>query len=85
METTDEKERLFLIGLEKLTRDTGIEIGGCGCCGSPYLDQAEITDKRSGYGYGDSGKVVWIDPSDDYEWENYSGSIAKTNALDTKE
>ena len=85
METTDEKERLFLIGLEKLTRDTGIEIGGCGCCGSPYLEQAEITDKRSGYGYGYASEVLWIDPSDDYDWENYSGSIVKTDTTDSKE
>jgi len=85
METINEKEVLFLIGLEKLTRDTGIEIGGCGCCGSPYLDQAEITDKRSGYGYGYASEVLWIDPSDDYDWENYSGSIVKTDTTDSKE
>ena len=29
------REHDFIIGLEKLSRKTGIIIGGCGCCGSP--------------------------------------------------
>ena len=32
-----EKIEDFLKDLTKLTRRTGVIIGGCGCCGSPYL------------------------------------------------
>lgn len=28
----------FLTELGELSKRYGIEIGGCGCCGSPYLD-----------------------------------------------
>ena len=35
----------FLEELSVLTKKYGIEIGGCGCCGSPYLvDRHEGTD-----------------------------------------
>jgi len=71
------KEKDFLIGLEKLTRKTGIEIGGCGCCNSPYLDDVEITSKKSGYGLGYADEIAWIDPSDEYSWENFSKTIIK--------
>jgi len=27
----------FLEGLAELTKKKGVAIGGCGCCGSPYL------------------------------------------------
>jgi len=80
----NEKEREFLIGLEQLTRKTGIAIGGCGCCGSPFLLEAEITSDKSGYGRrtksdatSDADYIGWIDPTD-YDWEDYSQNIIKT-------
>ena len=76
MDKLNENERAFLIGLEKLTRETGIKIDGCGCCGSPYLLEADITDARSGYGMSD-GQVEWFDPSYDYYWGRYSHTIVK--------
>ena len=76
MEKLNEKERAFLIGLEKLTRETGIKIDGCGCCSSPFLLEADITDTRSGYGLV-FGQVAWFDPSSDYYWGKYSKFIVK--------
>lgn len=37
---TMERLRLFLKELAELTEKHGFEIGGCGCCGSPWV--AEI-------------------------------------------
>lgn len=31
----------FLKKLNDLTKETGIAVGGCGCCGSPFLIKAE--------------------------------------------
>lgn len=33
----------FLIGLAELTEKHGIVICGCGCCGSPYLEERKMT------------------------------------------
>lgn len=80
MKAEDERKKEFLIGLTKLTRATGIVISGCGCCGSPNLDAIEdesLSEDRSGYGYGDHGKVEWLAPCDASDWERYSESIVK--------
>jgi hypothetical protein len=80
MSETDSKERLkveFLLELRELTRKYGISIGGCGCCGSPWLDEdADISDKRAGYSQA-SGCLAWVAPSDDYDWRNYSFGIIR--------
>lgn len=72
------KEREFILGLTKLTQETGIAIGGCGCCGSPYLVEAKFTSSASGYVCDRDGESVrWIDPSDEYDWSHYANSIIK--------
>ena len=38
----------FLEGLIKLSRETGIVVGGCGCCGSPYLSEEKAVDLERG-------------------------------------
>lgn len=65
----------FLNDLNELTRQHGIVIGGCGCCGSPYL--MSFADSGSWlpsidtghYHYAESGddgypdKLQWIEDS----------------------
>ena len=68
-------ERDFLLGLAKLTRETGIKIHGCGCCGSPDMVEAEITSDESGY--ADDCQVMWIDPSDEYDWNKLRSKIVR--------
>lgn len=76
----NKQEKAFLLELEKLTRETGIVVGGCGCCGSPTLSEQvnEVTDPRAGYaapcGLSYFG---WVDPGDEYDWENYRQDIVK--------
>ena len=73
----NEKEKEFLIGLTKLTRDTGIAIGGCGCCGSPFLVEAnKPQDKKSGYGSDSASNIKWLYPGCVY-YDEKSKTIVK--------
>ena len=40
-----ERVMAFLADLDELTDKHGIAIGGCGCCGSPYLYDIETDDE----------------------------------------
>lgn len=83
MKTKEEREKEFMIGLTKLTRETGIIISGCGCCGSPVLDEADdaaLNDPDAGYGYGYASEVTWISHFDDYHWKNFNNSIVRSTA-----
>ena len=44
---TEEQVKLFLEELTELSLKHNIEIGGCGCCGSPFL--SEIDSKNGEY------------------------------------
>ena len=75
----NEKEREFIMGLNELTRKTGIAISGCGCCSSPYLIELqpdELVDE-AGYGPDYSAEVQWLSPIDDYDWKLYKTTIYK--------
>ena len=85
------KQREFIIELETLTRKYGISIGGCGCCGSPWLeDDADVSDDQSGYAYykGDNRpnysydegdeciNLRWVAPTNS-EWKYSKNDIIK--------
>lgn len=75
----DQRKNEFLIGLAKLTRETGIIIGGCGCCDSPFIYDGsinELSDECAGYGYA-SEHVAWISQADEYYWGEYNDSIVR--------
>lgn len=40
---TREQIRNFLADLTEVSRKHGIKIEGCGCCGSPYLEECAST------------------------------------------
>lgn len=55
----------FLEKLNKLTLSCGIVIGGCGCCGSPYLLDRDGNTEINGLQHDE---LTWID--DHYELKN---------------
>lgn len=51
-QTEEERQEKFIAELTKLTKKYGIAIGGCGCCGSPWVTPTNIKDghyEHSGY------------------------------------
>ena len=55
------KEKKFLKAMTDLTLKHGIKVGGCGCCGSPYLthvDKAELNEQFR-YTCSDGGDDVY--------------------------
>jgi len=52
METHDIRQ--FLVELKALTEKYKVVIGGCGCCGSPYLYSMEDADGKE--------MVYWVIP-----------------------
>jgi len=58
----EQREKQFILGLEKLSRETKLKIFGCGCCGSPCLEDLEESEltENAGYSYGYNGELSWI-------------------------
>ena len=60
--------------LTKFTRDTGIAIGGCGCCGSPYL--LKVPRDKGHYicgdtsGAGDVSDIEWVGEKESFDAES---------------
>jgi len=72
----EERRKQFLLELRELTMKHGISIGGCGCCGSPYLDtDVDVSDSRAGYVYGNGSELEWLAPSDGNWWEINSEDV----------
>ena len=65
MTITPEAAKAFILELEALTRKHGISIGGCGCCGSPWLDTVkDPACKESGYSViKDTEELGWLAPT----------------------
>lgn len=60
-QTPEEKQEKFLVELAKLTQKYGISIGGCGCCGSPWLAQ---TEKKGHYVCHGGDRLSYVEQSD---------------------
>jgi len=57
--TREEREVEFLRLLTIATETTGIYIGGCGCCDSPYLGELSEEEKSGYYDSKKHDRVFW--------------------------
>jgi hypothetical protein len=61
----------FISELNKLSRQYGIKIGGCGCCGSPHLSMIPKEETVEGFRY--ITEDSWGSPTDEFtslRWTN---------------
>ena len=49
----------FLKELTALTMKHGLKIGGCGCCGSPWIQELQDGDRQMAYGASRGGDGVF--------------------------
>lgn len=71
LDSSTEKEREFLDELLVLSKKHGIVIGGCGCCGSPYLHDAQPRDGSFYVMNGDYADELRLIEPGDYYWERH--------------
>lgn len=69
----DQRVRDFIVGLEELSRKHGVYVGGCGCCGSPYVQTEDnVYPPEAGYMASGDGNAVedlkWTHP-EEYYWK----------------
>ena len=83
MPDLDKDELAFILGLEKLTRDTGMMLSPDG-----FLTRVENEESRdnkeAGYGFeafsycfGTFDRLIWIDPENEDDWIDYSHTIVR--------
>ena len=68
-----EKRDAFLKELTELTLKHGIKIGGCGCCGSPWIAEAKPEDAECIYtvDYADQELgLVTVAHAEEWAWLN---------------
>lgn len=73
----EEKKKQFILELTELTRKYGIAIGGCGCCGSPFIYDEDDVGEQCGYVLEDRDEIGWVKPSDEDRWEKYCHLIVR--------
>ena len=69
------KQSEFLKDLAALSRKHGITITGCGCCGSPALEDLTDLERHPAGGYVYTDYLQWACPSS-FGW-NHEGYMHK--------
>lgn len=66
-DSPDDQSRIdaFLAALTELSREHGVEIGACGCCGGPYLSFFDEPDPPGRY----RAKPFYGGTADYLEWD----------------
>jgi uncharacterized protein with von Willebrand factor type A (vWA) domain len=79
----DKDELAFILGLEKLTRDTGMMLSPDGVL-TRVENEASRDNPEAGYGFeafsycfGTFDRLIWIDPENEDDWIDYSHTIVR--------
>jgi hypothetical protein len=79
------KEKAFLIELTELTRKHGIQVVGCGCCGSPSLYPLQPGEEFGHYGNANSVcDFEWIVNEDAFRFSQASVSMKPETTFGTE-
>ncbi len=71
-----ERKLAFLLELRELTIKHGIAIGGCGCCGSPWLyETTDVSNERARYTEDEGKNLTWVAPKNCDLWITHSSKI----------
>lgn len=73
---SNNNELAFIIELEALSRKYNLIISGCGCCGSPFIEELEDKELQLEAGYANQGQLRWVSPTG-YYWKDESEHIVK--------
>ena len=74
MQSRGDRLRAFLTELARLRQEYGFEVGGCKCCGSPWVDDVEGRKR-----YED---LEWIEEEGVYEVYGYvTGSARRVRVV----
>jgi hypothetical protein len=73
----DSNVKQFILELEQLTRKYKLQIAGCGCCGSPFIAEADVSRPDSGYTIRELDGLNWLTPDDGTQWDREKHLIVK--------
>ena len=77
IEITQEEVSKFMAELEALSRKHNIVIGGCGCCGSPFLYREESMGREDYYQINGFEYIKWSRKQDRDNLEAYKNRKEK--------
>ena len=69
----DERHRAFLLDLRELAVKHKLVVSGCGCCGSPSIEDIERVDPKAGYSY--DYFIRWMSPDDEFQWKESGDKV----------
>ncbi len=75
-----DNEKQFILALRELSLKHRVVVGGCGCCGSPWVveikEEAAVPEAGYAIEIPSHGDISWLSPSGTC-WEEHHDKILK--------